>query len=150
MPPYEISTDVARLDVKSIHAFLSETYWSPGIPLTTVERAIENSVCVGTYSGGAQIGFARMVTDKATFAYLADVYVLEEHRGNKLSKRMMEALLQLQELQGLRRMMLATRDAHALYEKFGFKALSAPTRFMERHNPNAYLPATPSAAPRSS
>jgi GNAT superfamily N-acetyltransferase len=87
-----------------------------------------------------------MVTDKATFAYLADVYVLEEHRGKGLSKRMMEALLQLRELQGLRRMLLVTRDAQALYEKFGFKALATPARFMELHNPNAYLPASPSAA----
>ena len=87
-----------------------------------------------------------MVTDKATFAYLADVYVLDEHRGNGLSRRMLEALLQLQELQGLRRMMLATRDAHALYEKFGFKALATPARFMELHNPDAYVPPAPSAA----
>jgi GNAT superfamily N-acetyltransferase len=146
MPPYEVSTDTARLDPKAIHAFLAATHWSPGIPLSTVERAIKNSVCVGAYSEGRQIGFARMVTDKATFAYLADVYVLEEHRGNGLSRRMMEGLLQLQDLQGLRRMMLATRDAHALYEKFGFKALGTPARFMELHNPNAYLPDPPGAA----
>jgi GNAT superfamily N-acetyltransferase len=146
MPLYEISTDAARLDVRSIHAFLTETYWSPGIPLATVRRAIENSVCVGAYIDGRQVGFARMVTDKATFAYLADVYVLEEHRGLGLSKRMMEGLLQLQELQGLRRMMLVTRDAHALYEKFGFTALAAPARFMERHNPDAYAQALPGAA----
>lgn len=146
MPPYEISTDAARLDVTAIHAFLSGTYWSPGIPIAIVERAIKNSVCVGAYIDRRQIGFARMVTDKATFAYLADVYVLEEYRGNELSKRMLEGLLQLQELQGLRRMMLATRDAHTLYKKFGFKALAAPACFMERHNPNAYLPITPSAA----
>ena len=146
MPPYEISTDSARLEVKAIHAFLAATYWSPGIPLATVKRAIDNSVCVGAYNDGQQIGFARMVTDKATFAYLADVYVLEEHRGNGLSKRMMEALLQLRELQGLRRMMLVTRDAHALYERFGFKALATPARFMELHNPNAYVATAPSAA----
>ena len=96
MPRYEISIDAARLDVQAIYAFLAKTYWSPGIPLATVERAVQNSVCVGAYIDVQQIGFARMVTDKATFAYLADVYVLEEHRGNGLSKRMMEALLQLQ------------------------------------------------------
>ncbi len=146
MSPYEVSTDPARLDVTAIHAFLSATYWSPGIPFTTVSRAVENSVCVGAYIGEQQIGFARMVTDKATFAYLADVYVLEEHRGNGLSKRMLEALLQLEALQGLRRMMLATRDAHALYAQFGFKALASPARFMELHNPNAYAPPAPSAA----
>jgi GNAT superfamily N-acetyltransferase len=132
--------------VKAIHAFLAGTYWSPGIPLDTVERAIKNSICVGAYVDERQIGFARMVTDKATFAYLADVYVLEEHRGNGLSKRLMQSLLQLQELQGLRRMMLATRDAHGLYEKFGFKELATPARFMELHNPNAYMPTTPSYA----
>ena len=85
-----------------------------------------------------------MITDKATFAYLADVYVLEEHRGNGLSKRLVQSLLQMQELQGLRRMMLATRDAHPLYEKFGFKELVTPARFMELHNPNAYVLTTPS------
>jgi len=146
MPPYEVTTDAARLDVKAIHAFLAGTYWSPGIPFATVERAISNSVCVGAYIDGRQIGFARMVTDEATFAYLADVYVLEQHRGNGLSKRMIAVLLQLKELQGLRRMMLATRDAHALYERFGFKALATPASFMELHNPNAYAPTAPSAA----
>jgi GNAT superfamily N-acetyltransferase len=146
MLSYEVSTKSERLDVKAIHAFLAGTYWSLGIPFATVERAIKNSVCVGAYVEGRQVGFARVVTDKATFAYLADVYVLEPHRGNGLSKRMMENLFQLEELQGLRRMMLATRDAHFLYEKFGFKSLAVPARFMERHNPNVYMPSAPSAA----
>jgi GNAT superfamily N-acetyltransferase len=146
MSPYEVSTDPDRLDIEAIHAFLATTYWSPGVPLSTVRRAVENSVCVGVYLAGQQVGFARMVTDKATFAYLADVYILEEHRGNGLSKRMLEALFRLEALQGLRRMMLATRDAHALYEQFGFKALATPVRFMELHNPNAYAPSAPSAA----
>ena len=146
MPLYEVSTDSTRLNVEAIHAFLSGTYWSPGIPIKTVQRAVLNSVCVGVYLNGRQIGFARMVTDKATFGYLADVYILEEHRGKRLSKRMMQSLLQLPDLQGLRRMMLATLVAHALYEKFGFKALATPDRFMELHNPNAYSPAPPSAA----
>jgi GNAT superfamily N-acetyltransferase len=145
MHTYEVSTDPARLDLKAIHAFLTGAYWSLGIPLATVKRAIQNSVCVGAYADGRQVGFARMVTDKATFAYLADVYVLEDHRGNGLARRMMEYLLQLKELQGLRRMVLVTRDAHALYEKFGFKALAAPARFMERHDPNAYLAIAPNA-----
>lgn len=143
MQPYEISSDITRLNVKSIHAFLTQTYWSPGIPFATVERAVRNSVCVGAYIGNEQVGFARMVTDRATFAYLADVYVLEKHRGNGLSRRMMEAIMQLPELQGLRRMMLVTRDAHGLYEKFGFKPLAAPSRFMELHNANAYVPQPP-------
>jgi GNAT superfamily N-acetyltransferase len=139
MSPYEISTDAARLDVKAVHAFLSATYWSPGIPLDTVRRAIQNSICIGAYLDGRQIGFARVVTDKATFGYLADVYILEEHRGHGLSRRMLDSLLRLPELQGLRRMMLATRDAHSLYEKIGFRTLAAPARFMEIHNPDAYL-----------
>lgn len=138
MQPYEISSDTGRLDITAIHAFLSKTYWSPGIPFETLERAVRNSVCVGAYAGKQQVGFARAVTDKATFAYLADVYVLEEHRGKGLSRRMIEAMTELPELQGLRRMMLATRDAHGLYEKFGFTGLAAPNRFMELHNPNAY------------
>lgn len=138
MQPYKVSTDAAHLDVKAIHAFLTSTYWSPGIPLHIVERAIANSVCVGAYINGKQVAFARMVTDKSTFAYLADVYVLEAHRGNGLSTEMIKALLQLPELQGLRRMMLATRDAHGLYERFGFKALATSSVFMELHNPNAY------------
>ena len=146
MPKYEISTDASRLDLDAIHAFLSTTYWSPGIPIETVRRAIQNSVCVGAYLGSMQVGFARMVTDKATFAYLADVYVLAEHRGRGLSARMIQALLQLPELRGLRRMMLVTRDAHGLYEKFGFTPLASPSRVMERHDPDAYEPPPDGAA----
>lgn len=96
--------------------------------------------------GSMQVGFARMVTDKATFAYLADVYVLAEHRGRGLSARMIQALLQLPELRGLRRMMLVTRDAHGLYEKFGFTPLASPSRVMERHDPDAYEPPSDGAA----
>ena len=139
MPPYEISIDRSRLDVKAIHAYLTQSYWSPGIPFATVARAVDNSVCVGAYLGDAQVGFARVVTDKATFAYLADVYVLEPHRGNGVSKRMMEAITQHPELQNLRRWLLITRDAQGLYAKFGFKPLAAPERFMELHKQNAYL-----------
>lgn len=145
MPPYEISIDRSRLDVKAIHAFLTQSYWSPGIPLATVSRAVDNSVCVGAYLGAEQVGFARVVTDKATFAYLADVYVLEPHRGNGLSRLMMEAITQHPELQGLRRWLLITRDAQGLYAKFGFTPLSAPERFMELRKQNAYVlqPANP-------
>jgi GNAT superfamily N-acetyltransferase len=150
MNAYDVSVDPARLDLAAIHAFLSTTYWSPGVPLQVVTKAIENSVCVGAYSGSSQVGFARMVTDKATFAYLADVYVLQAHRGNGLSRRMMEALLQHPELQGLRRMMLVTRDAHGLYDKFGFKPLAAPERLMERFIPNAYGAPAPAEAARDS
>jgi len=146
MQQYEISTDATRLDLHAIHAFLTTTYWSLGVPFDTVAKAAQNSVCVGAYLGHSQVGFARAVTDRATFAYLADVYVLEAHRGNGLSRRMMEALTAHPELQGLRRMLLVTRDAHGLYEKFGFKALAAPTRFMERNNPSAYSSPPTSAA----
>ena len=138
MENYDISLDATRLDIKAIHAFLSQNYWSPGVPFPVVEKAVRNSICVGAYVGTVQVGFARIVTDKATFAYLADVYVLQDHRGRGLSRRMVEALLGHPDLQGLRRIMLATRDAHGLYEKFGFRALAAPDRFMEKHNPNVY------------
>ena len=138
MPEYELTSDPARLDVEAIHAFLSKTYWSPGIPRYIVQRAIDNSLCFGVLLEGQQVAFARLVTDKTTFAYLADVYVLEEHRGRGLSRRMMDAIMAHPELQGLRRMMLATRDAHGLYAKFGFKPLAAPDRIMEIHVPNAY------------
>ena len=138
MENYDISLDQTRLDLKAIHAFLSQTYWSPGVPFATIEKAVQNSICVGAYVGTAQVGFARMVTDKATFAYLADVYVLQDHRGRGLSRRLVEALLGHPDLQGLRRIILATRDAHSLYEKFGFRALAAPDRFMEKHHPNVY------------
>jgi GNAT superfamily N-acetyltransferase len=138
MPEYELTSDRARLDVEAIHALLSKTYWSPGIPRHIVQRAIDNSLCFGILLEGQQVAFARLVTDKTTFAYLADVYVLEEHRGKGLSRRMMEAIVAHPELQGRRRMMLATRDAHGLYAKFGFKPLAAPDRIMEIHVPNAY------------
>jgi len=135
---YEISTDPTRLDLDAIHAFLSSTYWSPGIPREVVARAIAHSLCFGVYHEGAQVGFARMVTDRATFAYLADVYLLEAHRGKGLARRLVGAIMEHPELQGLRRMMLATRDAHGLYAKFGFTPLAAPDRMMERHRPNVY------------
>lgn len=138
MSTFEHSFDKSRLDIEVIHGFLSSTYWSPGIPVQTVERAIENSLCIGGYIDGRQVAFARAVTDRATFAYLADVFVVPAHRGQGLSRRLVEALLSHPELQGLRRMLLVTRDAHGLYAKFGFRPLAAPDRFMERHHPNAY------------
>jgi len=138
MPPYEITCDKARLDIGAIHAFLSQSYWSPGIPRAIVERAIANSLCFGVLRQGQQVGFARVVTDKATFAYLADVYILPEHRGQALAQRLMEQVFLHPDLQGLRRVLLATRDAHGLYAKFGFKPLAAPERIMEIHNPDAY------------
>jgi GNAT superfamily N-acetyltransferase len=138
MQPYEITTEKSRMSVEAAHAFLSQAYWSPGVHLTTVQKAFDNSLCFAVLAGSEQVGFARVVTDKATFAYLADVYVLESHRGKGLAKRMVQAIQAHPELQGLRRFMLATRDAHSLYAQFGFTALSSPVRFMELHNPNAY------------
>jgi N-acetylglutamate synthase-like GNAT family acetyltransferase len=135
---YEITTDPARFDIAAIHAFLSQSYWSPGVPRSTLERAIENSLCFAVLQSGQQVGFARLITDKATFAYLADVYILEEHRGRGLSRRLLEAIKQHPNLQGLRRILLATRDAHGLYSKFGFKPLASPDRMMEIHVPAPY------------
>lgn len=138
MSAYEISTDPARFDVTAIHAFLTQSYWSPGVPRSTIERAIANSLCFGAFWQGQQVGFARMVTDKATFAYLCDVYVLEEHRGRGLAQELMNHIVRHPDLQGLRRMMLATRDAHGLYAKYGFTPLAAPDVMMEVHRPNVY------------
>src|SRR5688572_9710343 len=116
---YAISSDPARLDVVAIHAYLTRSYWSPGIPIDIVERALRNSLCFGIYenASGAQVGFARVVTDYATFAYLCDVYVLEEHRNHGLGKRMMREVMAHPALAGARRVMLATRDAHGLYRQ---------------------------------
>src|SRR5262245_13598989 len=138
MTPYVITCDKARLDAGAIHSFLRESYWSPGIPRAVVERAIANSLCFGALHEGQQVGFARVVTDKATFAYLADVYVLPEHRGKGLSRRLMEAVMQHPDLQGLRRFLLATRDGHALYAKYGFKPFAAPEMVLEIHNPGGH------------
>jgi len=185
---YDISSDPSRLQLDAIHAYLTRSYWSPGIPKEVVARAIANSVCLGLYltqecalghdgtpaparagdrhhgdaqfpaqgvdrhrgdtrvpahgdrrHGDTQVGFARVVTDKASFAYLADVYVLEEHRGQGLSKRLVAAVLAHPELQGMRRFLLATRDAHGLYAQFGFKAPAKPENFMEIRTPPAWL-----------
>jgi GNAT superfamily N-acetyltransferase len=135
---YEITADNLRLDIVTIHAYLTQSYWSPGVPRTVVERAIEGSLCFGVFHHGKQVGFARVVTDKATFAYLADVFILEPHRGKGLSKRLMAFVFAHPDLQGLRRFMLATRDAHGLYKQFGFTELSNPARFMELHRPDVY------------
>jgi GNAT superfamily N-acetyltransferase len=135
---YEISTDRARLDRAAIHAFLSASYWSPGIPEAVVARAIEHSLCFGVFHDGAQVGFARVVTDRATFGYLADVYLLEAHRGRGVARQLVAAVMAHPDLQGLRRLLLATRDAHGLYEKFGFRPLASPDRMMELHRPDVY------------
>ena len=136
---YEISDDLARLDLGVIHRYLSEdSYWAQGIPRELIERAVAHSLCFGVYAGAVQVGFARVVSDRTTFAYLADVFVLPEHRGQGLSKRLMAAVTAHPELQGLRRWLLATADAHGLYRQHGFAALAKPERFMERREPIAY------------
>lgn len=134
-----LSYDRAEMDVDAIHAFLSEVaYWSRGIPRETVQRAVQNSVCVGVFDGDAQVAFARVITDRATFAYLCDVYVLESHRKQGISKWMMQAIDAHPELQGLRRWMLITGDAHGLYAQFGWKPAARPERMMERTDPDIY------------
>lgn len=138
---YYISTDKSLLDVKMIHRYLSnESYWAKGIPFETVERSIDNSFCFAVYYNKEHIGFARLITDKATFAYLADVFILEEFRGKGLSKWLMQTIQTHQDLQGLRRWLLGTRDAHTLYEQFGWSILSEEVRprFMQRHFPDVY------------
>lgn len=136
---YRISDDPARIDPDAVHAFLSCSYWAEGIPREVVARALAHSLCLGIYApDGAQVGLVRVVTDRATFAYLCDVYVLEPHRDRGLAKAAMRLLLTHPQLQGLRRMQLVTQDAHALYAEFGFVPLAEPQRHMERRNPNAY------------
>ncbi len=143
MPEYEISTDPDRLDLTVIYKYLAEeSYWSPGIPRAVVERAIRNSLCFGVYKGAWQIGFARVVTDKATFALLADLFILAPHRGRGLSKLLMRSIVAHEDLQGLRRMLLLTSDAHGLYRQFGFTELGSPSRFMEMLRPDIYKAAT--------
>ncbi|SHN27413.1 N-acetylglutamate synthase, GNAT family [Duganella sacchari] len=134
-----ITTDKAALDLPMIHQFLSErSTWAIGIPLALVERAIDNSLCFGAYLDGRQVGFARVTTDYATFAYLADVFVLEPERGKGYSKQLVEAVLSHADLQGLRRFMLATSDAHELYTRYGFTPPARPATLMERYFPNIY------------
>lgn len=128
---YELVTERARLDDVAIHTFLTRSYWAPGITLETVCRSLDHSMCFGILREGRTVAFARAVTDRATYAYLADVYVLEEHRGRGLGKWLVEAALAAPELAGLRRWSLVTDDAHGLYERFGFAALAHPERYME-------------------
>lgn len=132
------STDRARLDIDLVHAFLSEeSYWVRDIRRELVERSIANSLCFGAYEGARQLGFARVVTDGAGFAYLADVFVVPAARGRGLGKRLVEFVMTHPDLQRIRRFLLATRDAHGLYAKYGFAPLAAPERFMERYDPDA-------------
>jgi GNAT superfamily N-acetyltransferase len=128
---FTVSDDPARLDVGVIHDYLRRSYWAENVPLEVVERSIRGSLCFGLYREREQIGFARVITDRATFAYLADVFVLEAWRGRALAKFLMRCIREHADLQKLRRWMLATADAHGLYEQFGFSALGQPERLME-------------------
>ena len=138
---YTISTDAAKLDLAVIHQYLSrDSYWAQNIPMEVVERSVANSFCFGVYHNNRQIGFARLITDKATFGYLADVFILPEHRGKGLSKWLMTVIHSHPEMQGLRRWMLGTKDAHGLYKQFGWAPLSEDVvpRFMQLHTPDVY------------
>jgi GNAT superfamily N-acetyltransferase len=136
---YTISTETDRQDAKAIHSYLTRSYWAEGIPLHTVARAINHSLCFGLFDpAGQQVGLVRVVTDYTTYAYLCDVFVLEEHRGRGLSKWLMECVMSYPDLQGLRRWFLATKDAHGLYSQFGFQPITSPERFMQIANPDIY------------
>lgn len=135
---YRISTDRAALDLPMIYDFLTHSYWAQGIPFETVRRSIEHSLPFGMYLGAAQVGFARVVTDYATFGYISDVFVLPEHRGQGLGHWLAQTIIAHPELRGLRRWSLATRDAHAIYASAGFTPLAAPERWMERHVHDIY------------
>ena len=135
---FRISTNDAEFDVNYIHQFLTTSYWAENIPIETVKRSIKGSLAFGVFITDKQIGFARVITDQATFAYLGDVFIDEAYRGKGLSKWLMEIILQHPSLQGLRRFMLATRDAHGLYKQFGFTPIAEPQRLMQIHDPDAY------------
>ncbi len=138
---YSVSTNPTKLNISSIHNYLSiESYWAKGIPFDVVKKSIDNSLCFGVYKNNQQVGFARVVTDKATFAYLADVFIFPEYRGKGLAKWLMATIHAHPDLQGLLRWLLGTRDAHALYEKFGWTYVTEQIskRFMQLHNPDVY------------
>lgn len=134
-----ISTDKNQLDLEVTYQYLSqESYWAKGIPRDVFLRSIENSLCFGAFTGQLQVAFARVITDYATYGYLADVFVLPEYRQQGISKRLIEAVVTHPKLTGLRRITLATADAHGLYEQFEFKGLAKPEIFMELHRPGIY------------
>jgi predicted GNAT family N-acyltransferase len=135
----QVSDDTARLDRQLVHRVIAQdSYWAKGIPREIMDKAIDNSLCLGLYRGGGQLGFARVVTDRSTFAYLCDVFVIEAARGAGLGAWLVSCVLEHPELQGLRRFSLMTLDAHGLYQRFGFKPMADATRYLEIHRANAY------------
>ena len=137
-PDVVVTTDRERLDLDTIHGFLAQAYWSQGIPRDVLVRAIDNSLCFGAFEGEQQIGFARVISDRATYAYVSDVFVLPSHRGRGVGKQLMAAIMSHPELQGLRRWTLFTRDAHGLYQQYGFGEGRHPERLMEVFNDRPY------------
>ena len=136
---FSVSTDRARLDLDVIHGFLTNCYWAKGIPRDVVARSIEHSLCFGIYDGnGVQVGFARVISDFATIAYIGDVFVLDTHRGRGLGKWLMQCITLHPALQNLRRWILTTRDAHGLYSQVGFTPVKSPERYMELHRPDVH------------
>ena len=135
---FAVSADRRRMDIDAIHAFLTRSFWASGISRELVAKSVEHSLCFGVFDAGAQVGFARVVTDYATYAYLCDVYVLESHRGRGLSKWMIGFVMNHPQLQGLRRFQLVTRDAHGLYHRFGFAPPAHPDRHLEIFRPGLY------------
>jgi len=140
---YVISTAPERLDVQAIHAYLRGSYWAEDIPFEVVERSLRGSLCFGLYAPEGQVGLARIITDHATFAYVCDVYVLPQHRGQGLGRWLMECVMGSPQLQGLRRWMLVTRDAHGLYQQVGFRPVANPTGVLEIARPGMYRPEAP-------
>ncbi len=132
---YVISTDKRKLNIKVIHGFLQNAYWSKGIKIERVRKAIRNSLCFGVYEHGHQIGFARVITDYTNFGYLADVFIIESYRGNGLAKWLMSCIMNHSELKNIKAWMLATKDAHGLYSQYGFKPIDEPQKYMRRINP---------------
>jgi GNAT superfamily N-acetyltransferase len=135
---FVVSTDRTRIDLDAIHDYLRSSYWAAGMPRAVLERAVMNSLTFGVYNGSRQVGFARVITDRATYAYLSDVFIVEEYRGRGLSKWLMECILAHPDLQGLRRFALFTRDASGLYERYGFGPARSRSVYLERWTPNVY------------
>jgi GNAT superfamily N-acetyltransferase len=135
---YIVTTDKSKIDIEYVHNFLKTSYWAENISFDVVKRSINGSLCFAVFHINKQVGFARVITDTATFAYLADVFIDTSYRGKGLSKLLMKSILKYPDLQGLRRFMLATKDAHGLYKQFSFKPITNPERFMVIHKPDVY------------